>query len=189
MDKKIQHFKKKGYELLTNYEKASKQQKKNYIRNAYCVFTELSFLEEDYQQIFKKPKLIIGKERSGKSFLAKNISFGFSNPVFLSGRDFIRNSSFRFSAVKDNTDLIVIDDVPAKDLMEVVLECTDSIYIERQCEVGYEIKSPQIIIDCVIDRQYIGASISRRVEIIETHIEEAEDDTPIFYAERLVDKK
>lgn len=135
----------------------------------------------------KKPKLIIGKERSGKSFLAKNISFGFSNPVTLSGRDFTRNSNFRFSVIKDNTDLIIIDDLPAKDLMEVVLECVDKIYVERQCEVGYEMKSPQIIITSVIDKQYIGASISRRVDVIETHIEDGAD-SPVFCAQRLLDK-
>jgi len=186
MQKTIEYLKERGYQILMNYKKVSKGDKEEFIRKSYFVLSKLSIPEPITHP---KPKLIIGKERSGKSFLANNISFGFSKPIILNGKNIAKNDHFMFSAVEDDTDLILIDDVPAKDLMQVAFNCVGNIYIERRGQVGFEMQSPQVIINSIIDEQYIDASIMRRFEVIKTHIEKGEDDTPVFYAKRLVAKK
>lgn len=186
MQKTINYLKERGYNILMDNKKISEGDKEEFIRKSYCVLSKLSTPQQITPLI---PKLIIGKERSGKSFLAKNISFGFSKPIILDGRNIAIKEHFVFSEVTDDIDLIIIDDVPAKDLMQVAFNCVGNIYIERRGEVGFEMQSPQIIITSIIDEQHIDFSIKRRFEIIKTHIEEAEDKNPVFYAERLADKK
>ena len=136
-------------------------------------------------KIQPKPKLIIGKRSSGKGFLAKNISFGFYNTITLNGADFLYNGRFSFSIVKADTDLIIIDDVPEKDLRQVGEIIEGNICIERRGEEPFKIKTPQIIIISEIEEGDIGPSIKKRFDIIKTHIDKSEGFDPVFFVERV----
>lgn len=132
-----------------------------------------------------KPILIIGKGPSGKSFLAKNISCAFLNPITLIGKGILNRGSLMFSSVQEDTDLIIIDDVPHKDLMEVASSCMWGIYVDRIGKIGYETNKPQMIITADIDEEDIDNRIKSGFRIIKTSIDNSDGCNPIFYKKEL----
>jgi hypothetical protein len=132
-----------------------------------------------------RPLLIIGKEDSGKTFLAKNIAYGFSKPITLEGRSGSMRGPFMFSPVSKNTDLIIVDDVRPERLVQIAMSCTDVIRVDKPGMIPFEMKPPQVIITSNISEKDIDTSVKRRFEIIEVSIERHESYDPIFHKKRL----
>lgn len=94
-----------------------------------------------------KIKIITGKRSVGKSTLAKDISLGFEDPLFISPSSNSYESPFFFENVSLHTDLIVIDEVNGRDICDYLeLFTGECIRVEKRGFVGFEIPNPQIII-------------------------------------------
>lgn len=125
----------------------------------------------------QKITLIIGPRESGKSFLAHNIESIFKNPVLYSGRGFDSDSSFVFSEVDEETDLIIIDDIPKNEVENKILCLFPStIIINKRFAEIIEIARPKIIVTCELTMEELskfnfGPSFYRRVDIIDTSYE------------------
>jgi hypothetical protein len=90
-------------------------------------------------------KIIIGETESGKSFLASNIALGYDNPVTYYRTTLLRES-FRFNDVHENTDLIIVDDIPVSKILEVAAIFTKDLIVERQGKNKMTIKCPRVIL-------------------------------------------
>jgi len=135
----------------------------------------------------KKVKLIIGEERSGKSFLSRGISLGFENPVVLDGRH-VAQSAFPFQMVNKDTDLIVVDGVEEEFFLDVMLTLlSDEIQIEKQSMAPFKMKTPHVVVVSNVKYENLSLSAKRRCNIVRTWIESDENSVPIFCSERLTD--
>lgn len=127
-----------------------------------------------------KPILITGNQESGKSFLAKSIELAFSDCVWIDGRSLKTGSRFLFHDVEKHTDLIIIDDVPPKHLLDLSFNIEGVIYVEKQGLKGFYMSCPKTIVSCDIDIKSVPEVIKKQFKIIHTYISDG-----IFYREEL----
>jgi len=116
-----------------------------------------------------KPKLIIGKPESGKSFSAKKIGWGFDSPLFIQGEDFIKEP-LRFVAV--GTDLIVIDDVPAN--------CLSIVYRLLAGSIG----GARLIVTCEMEPVEVTRELREIYDVILTSMHFTSDHEAVFHVEK-----
>jgi len=121
----------------------------------------------------KKIKVIIGKDRSGKTSIARAMvcSVKDEEKTFLPALDI--TSPWAFRNCNENTKVIIIDDLRREsDLLSLIIGSVEGIIVEKPQKKRFLIH-PEIIIICEgkirrKDLASTGASILRRIEIIET---------------------
>jgi len=119
---------------------------------------------------FPKSQVFIGPSESGKSRAAKDLVVG-KEFIWLSGKSNFLSDPFAFQALTKDTEFIIIDDVPANRLLDVLQSLFDpEIHVNKKCVSPFKLKRPHTIIICECSRFYIedlGASFLRRFEFIE----------------------
>jgi len=116
-----------------------------------------------------KPIIIYGPQSSGKSFLAKTISMGFENPVFINGR---KNKLFHdpwlYSEVNERTDLIVFSDTLARNLRGLVYLLEEQKIVVQFPEKPDKIYPlPKVIVEGDLDKLYLLHNFKDRAKLIE----------------------
>jgi len=104
-------------------------------------------------------KLIIcGGDRSGKTFLAKNIAAAFDHVVWLDGRMSIHaENSFKYDGVTKETDLIIVDDVKHEQLHIIQdLIFSDKIEVNSKGKKRFTMNTPNVIIALSVDASYFN---------------------------------
>jgi len=118
----------------------------------------------------EKINIIYGPAQSGKSRLAKKLAES-KNTLWISGRYYFKSrSQFRFQELTNETELIVIDDIPQKFVLEAMAEFANRtiIYSKRGYPSLFEIPKPKMIFTLdVADFKFPeGSSIDARFDFI-----------------------
>jgi broad-specificity NMP kinase len=121
----------------------------------------------------KKVKVITGKNGSGKSTIARALasSINENEKIFFNQKNL--NSVFGFSECSEKTKVVIIDELKNNDyLMSLIFTTTEGIEVDKPFAEPFVIH-PEVIVVCneSISKQMLldmGASIARRIEIIET---------------------
>lgn len=128
----------------------------------------------------RKIVVITGEPSSGKSRLSEFIRLGYDNPVLVDGAGFRKGQKMEcfFNAVTSNTDLIVVDELPAEHLKEFIYLSTDSLTVSKQGVDGFQMVCPKIVLILngypkIDDVDFI--SFKRRVTLLKTAIETDEN--------------
>ena len=136
----------------------------------------MSAIKEDYhdkieagqrQSIKKKGKIFYGG-RFGKLRLAQDISET-KKTVWISARHpECLSRPFAFECVNSDTELIIIDDLPATKLNEVLwLVSSEKLIVNKMYTGKFEVDVPEIIVTTNCDESDVsGASIEARFDVI-----------------------
>lgn len=100
----------------------------------------------------RKITVITGPANSGKTFLSKNISLNYENPIFVNERS-TRKEPFRFSTIDSTVDLIIIDDVNNLDFFRKLQDLVNSktLFIKKIGIEEFHTPTPNVIINTSLE--------------------------------------
>jgi AAA+ ATPase superfamily predicted ATPase len=118
----------------------------------------------------EKITIIHGPARSGKSRLAKDIAES-KNTLWISGRSYFKSrSNFRLQELTEETELIVIDDIPEKSILQAMAEFSGRtiMYFKKGNPSFFDIPKPKMIFIVDSDKFKFseGSSITARFDFI-----------------------
>ena len=125
----------------------------------------------------RKIILIIGSEKSGKTILSKTMMLAFQKPHFINGRTY-KIRRFFFDGLTEQNDVLVIDDVSKKVILELVFCLWDEILVNTKHKSPKKIIIPNIIINGNFEPSELkqfGAGFIRRVKILKTEFGASSD--------------
>lgn len=118
----------------------------------------------------EKITIIYGPAQSGKTRLASDIAKG-KNALWLNGRNYFKSrSNFKLQELTEETELIIIEDIPQNFALQSMYEFADRsiLYFKRGHASLFEIQRPKMIfvLDVAEFKFPTGASIDARFDFI-----------------------
>jgi hypothetical protein len=135
-----------------------------------------------------KGKIIIGAAESGKSLLSRNMALAFDNPVILDATNFSQHRHFYFESVNQDTDLIVFDNFPVKEIEGLYGMITEGFFVEKQGKPKFFMNPVMIVVNSIAEDKELptGPSFNRRFTVINTWISrDGNKGNPFFHKEMI----